>query len=75
MLKRVKRINSHAGHARFLAECAEDASGVIPMQDDIPSPYHYSQYWAVYKHDVLGDVVIRETSHKQYDVFLVDPQH
>ena len=73
MLKRIKRIRSHAGHARFLAECAEEAMGWIPRQEDIPSPYAYSPEWPV--EDWNGKpVVIRETSHRCYDVFLVPEQ-
>ena len=73
MLKRVKRINSHAGHARFLSECAEEELGWIPRQQDIPSPYAYSLEWSVY--DWNGTpVIVRETSHKQYDVFEVPQQ-
>ena len=69
MLKRVKRITSHAGYARFLAEC-EDTSYSIPRQADIPSPYAYSPEWDVW--DYQGKhVIVRETAHKRYDVFMV----
>ena len=69
MLQRVKRITSHAGYARFLAEC-EDTPHSIPRQADIPSPYAYSPAWDVL--DYQGKhVVVRETAHKRYDVFVV----
>lgn len=69
-LQRIKRIPSHSGHARFLAECADLPLGVIPRQADIPSPYAYSPDWLVY--DWQGQpVTIRETAHRRYDVFAV----
>lgn len=70
MLKRIKRITSHSGHARFLAECEEEPAGEIPRQYDIPSPYSYAYIWPVYQR--MGKLVlIRETAHKQFDVFEV----
>lgn len=69
-LQRIKRITSHSGHARFLAECEEHPAGEIHCQPDIPSPYAYSSTWTVYER--MGRLVlIRETAHKQYDVFEV----
>jgi hypothetical protein len=72
MLKRIKRITSHTGYCRFLAECEVNGFevGVIPRQPDIPSPYAYSPEWAVYQWSGKK-VVIRETAHRQYDVFEV----
>ena len=67
MLQRVKRITSHAGYARFLAEC-EETTYSLPRQTDIPSPYAYSPEWDVYRHQEQY-VIIRETMHKRYDVF------
>jgi hypothetical protein len=70
-LNRVKRITSHAGHARFLAETdGDDPIGYIPRQPNIPSPYHFSERWAVWSHGGKP-VVIVETAHKRYDVFEV----
>lgn len=74
MLKRIKRIDSHVGHARFLAKCSEDAVGFIPRQADIPSPYRSSPEWNVFKYETMEGqpfVVIVETAHKQFDVFEV----
>ena len=73
MLKRIKRIRSHTGHARFLAECAEEPMGWIPCQPDIPSPYAYSQEWTVWEWQGRA-VMIRETSHRCFDVFEVPEQ-
>ena len=64
--KRIKRIRSHTGHAQFLSEC-EDA-GTMPRRNDIPSPYAYSPEWPVYLWRGRR-VLIRETSHKCFDVF------
>lgn len=70
MLKRIKRITSHAGHARFLAECDDEPAGAIPRQADIPSPYAHSPDWLVLR---WGDrlVTVRETAHRRFDVFEV----
>jgi hypothetical protein len=68
MLKRIKRITSHVGVARFYAEAL--MTGVIPRQADIPSPYSYSPTWNVFEWKGKN-VIVRETAHKQYDVFEV----
>jgi len=73
VLERIKRLRSHVGYGRYLAGC-DDTPYVIPRQADIPSDYSYSG-----THGVLYDttsrryVVIVETSHKCYDVFVVPP--
>jgi hypothetical protein len=67
-IKRIKRINSHAGHARFLMAC-HMTSKRIPRQD-IPSPYAYSPDHTLFIDGKGRDVFIVETAHKQYDVFL-----
>jgi hypothetical protein len=73
-VQRIKVITSHAGHARFLAECdgadGADIIGYIPRRTDIPSPYAYSATWAVYRWNGRN-VIVRETSHKRYEVFAV----
>lgn len=75
--KALKTINSHAGHARFLATLEPDEDGCakvireIPRRNDIPSPYAYSPEWPVYSLDGR-EVIIRETSHKKFQVFAVD---
>jgi hypothetical protein len=66
---RLKVITSHVGHDRFLAEC--DAHlGEIPYVKSIRSPYAYSFRWPVYAWRGTP-VIIRETSHKRYEVFAV----
>jgi len=69
MLKRIKRIPSHSGHARWFAETS-DAIGEIRRREDIPSPYRYSPSWSVYRW-ANRFVICVETAHRQYDVFEV----
>lgn len=79
-LKLLKTIRSHAGHARFLAECDghdserwEDCCfGYLPrcLAADIPSPYAYSASWPLYRWNGKR-VLVRETSHRCYQVFEV----
>jgi len=69
-LKRIKRINSYAGHARYLATVNDhNFTRCIPRRQDIPSPYAYAPEHAVYTDGQGRDVIIVETAHKQYDVF------
>jgi hypothetical protein len=70
MLQRLKRITSHAGYGRYLAEC-DDTPFVIPRQADIASPYAYSPEHSVYAYRGEIHVIIVETAHKRYDVFAV----
>ena len=67
--KRIKRIRSHAGVYRYLHQCGD--AGTIPLQPDIPSPYAYSSDWLAYRAPTGQRVIIRETSHRCYDVFEV----
>lgn len=70
-MERIKRIRSHTGYARFLANCL--FVDTMPRQADIPSPYAYSSEHVVYKYEPTGqNVIIVETAHKQFDVFRVD---
>lgn len=75
-MTRIKTINSHVGHARFLAQCdLEDSGdlvilGTIPRHSEIPSPYAYSQEHVVYRYAGIP-VIIVETRHKHYEVFQV----
>lgn len=66
-MKKIRRITSHVGHARFLSE-VEYGIGTIPRQD-IPSPYdspdHIVHIWQGQR------IIVVETAHKQYDVFAV----
>lgn len=64
---RVKRITSHTGISRFLAECQQ--VGFIPRDRSIPSPYAYSPTHTVYRDSRERCVFIVETMHKRYDVF------
>ena len=72
MFTKVKTITSYAGHARFIAECAEEEVGFIPRKAcaDIPSPYAYSPSKAV---DLWNGkkVVTFEVRHKRFEVFEV----
>lgn len=68
----IKRITSHAGHARFLAyEVAEFGIRCIARIRSIPSPYAFSPDHLVHLDSKDREVFIVETAHKQYDVFLV----
>lgn len=79
--KRIKRIRSYTGHARFLMDCAEETTHWLArvQLEEIPSPYTYSPSVPILRHigsddaAALGDVVIFETSHRCYDVFRVPP--
>jgi len=73
MLERIHRVRSHAWCGRYLATC-DETPYVVPRQADIPSPYAYSPTHSVY-YDTTSRryVVIVETSHKCYDVFVVPP--
>jgi hypothetical protein len=75
MLQRIKTIRSYAGHARFLAECAELPVAYLArvQVEEIPSPYAYSPTVQILDHDGEA-VVIFETNHKRYEVFAVPPQ-
>lgn len=64
-MNRIKRITSHVGYARFLADCT--SIGTIPRQD-IPSPYAYSPTHTVHRWK-MNLVFVVETDHKRYDVF------
>lgn len=67
--KRILRIKSHAGHARYLATL-EDTDREIARIPEIPSPYAYSPTHVLYQDQLGRDVFIVQTAHKQYDVFL-----
>lgn len=71
-MMRIKKINSHVGKARYLAECSDDPIGFIPRQKDIPSPYVYSQTHVVWRHENGRQIFIVETSHKKYEVFCLN---
>lgn len=69
MFTRIKRIRSHTGHARYLAQCTD--AGSIPRPIGIPSPYAYSPDCLTYRNTRGQRVIICETSHRCYDVFLL----
>jgi len=74
-MKRIKRIRSHTGYARFLAETSEEPTGYLARVqiEEIPSPYRYSPTVAIDEWN--GKQVIHlETSHRCYDVFEVHPE-
>ena len=64
-----RKITSHAGCYRFLAECSEEPVGTVPRQ--IRTHYASSPTHLVYNHPTLGNVVVAETSHKVYSIFTV----
>lgn len=67
-MKRIKKITSHIGLSRFLAEC-QDTNREIP-RTNIHTPYSYSPTHVVYNYKEQ-DVIICETSHKVYEVFAI----
>ena len=64
---RIKRITSHAGHARYLATLKD--CGWIPKDRNIPSPYLFSPTHFVSTDERGRKVFIVETAHRTYDVF------
>jgi hypothetical protein len=71
VLKRIKRITSHAGCARYLASVRAWNVATIPRQTDIPRPYCYSPDWNVHRAEDGRFVTVIETAHRRYDVFEV----
>jgi len=67
--QKVKTITSHVGYGRFLDEVG-DTIGYIVTPKEIPSPYFYGPFWPVYQYRGQP-VVVAETSHKRYEVFVV----
>lgn len=71
MLQQIKKITSHAGYGRWLAECSEAPIGYLARAHvTIPSPYRYSPSVAIYTWKDK-QVVSFETAHKVYKVFEV----
>lgn len=73
MLNRIAKIRSHAGIARFYAECDEgDPIAYLArvQVEEIRSPYAYSPSKPIYRH-AGRKVVVFETSHKVYEVYEV----
>lgn len=68
--KLLKTINSHVGYGQFLSSLPEDPAGWIPRVKVIPSPYASSPTDVVYIWNGKK-VIVRETSHKKYQVFEV----
>lgn len=73
-IKRIKVITSHAGHARFLAECDDPNgdgyiyTGEVPRMVATPyasGPTHATARWNG------REVFVAETSHRRYEVFEV----
>ena len=86
LYKKIKTINSHAGYARFLAECEDlpDYRAFIPTPRDIPSPYTFSASTRVMmwgpgfrdgKLQPQKMVFIKETRHKHFEVFEIDARN
>jgi hypothetical protein len=69
--KRIKRITSHTGHARYLATLDKDAEIVGEIPRIVSSRYAYSPVHPVYRTRSGKHVFIVETAHKRYDVFEV----
>lgn len=76
MLRKLRTIRSHAGHARFLAECASDAAGELQVAGtvrsaDVPrDAYHFSPDRTVLVWNGRAVVVI-ESSHRCFQVWEV----
>jgi hypothetical protein len=76
--RRLKTITSHAGHARWLAECDLTDDGDLIVQgylatvqrEEIPSPYAYSPTTQLYRWNGKK-VFLSETRHRRYEVFEV----
>jgi hypothetical protein len=71
-LTRIRRIRSHTGLARFIAQLSDDPVAYIARSQvsAIPSPYRYSPTVQVW--DWNGrKVAWFETSHRCYDVYEV----
>ena len=72
-VRRIKRINSHAGYGRFCEDSGEFI-GEIPRSsvtfngDKIPSPFSCGLTWAISEFDGMRVFVV-ETDHRRYDVF------
>jgi hypothetical protein len=70
-MKRIKRITSYTGHARWLAEVDDTDTWLARVQvEGIPSPYRYSPTVEILSWNGRA-VVWFETRHKTYDVFEV----
>jgi hypothetical protein len=69
-LTRIKRVRSHSGYARFLADTSAKPIGEIPRQRDIPSPYASGPNHLVYNWRGRPIITV-ETAHRCYDVFEV----
>lgn len=73
-LKRLRKITSYSGHAKFLAECDSDGDGQVAVVKEIPrlvmEPYRFGPTQCVYRWN--GNlVVVAETGHKLYEVFKI----
>lgn len=66
-MQRIKKINSHSGYARFLAE-VEETGRTIPRV--IQEPYCFSPEQTVYRYKGK-DVVVVEAAHRRYEVWEV----
>ena len=75
-LKRIKTITSHAGLARFYAECDDAGEGKAIAYlarcqiEEIPSPYRYSPTVTIGLWNGKR-VVVFETRHRHYEIFEV----
>lgn len=73
----VKTIRSHSGHARYLAELSEEPIGWLAtcQIEGIPAPYAYSPTVPIWANEEDGrKVIVKETSHRCYQVFALSPQ-
>ena len=72
VFNRVKRITSHVGLSRYMAELVTTGMEIARVAE-IPSPYAFSSTHTVYHvvEEDGSDVIIIETAHKRYDVFAV----
>jgi hypothetical protein len=72
-IKRIKKINSHVGLARFLSDVNLEVKREIPreMFPPIPSPYCYSPTYTTWEMNDGREIFWVETSHKCYEVFQI----
>jgi len=70
-MKRILTINSYFRLGMFMANI-EGPIGEILRNNELPSPYAYSQTHNVYLTTAADKVIIVETKHRHFEVFKLD---